>query len=225
MKNHFIAFTLFFSTFIFAQNPIEKQIGDFTEVKVFDLIEVNLIQSGENKVVISGENTQDVQVINKNGKLKVRMNLDKIFNGDETFVEIHYTNLEIIDGNEGAYIVSNELIEQEEILIRAQEGARIKVGLDVNKVIAKAYTGGIIETRGRSNSQEIFLNTGGVYEGKEFETKRTTVKIKAAGEAEVNASKIVDANVRAGGDVYIYGNPEKVNENTFMGGRVYRRDR
>lgn len=224
MKNALLVLSFFITTIVLAQNPLEKSVGDFNEVKVYDLIEVNLIQSKENKVVIAGEDVQDVQVINKDGKLKIRMNLDQIFNGNKTFVEVHYTSLSIIDGNEGAVIVSNELIEQDEITLKAQEGARIKVGLDVDEVEIRAVTGGIIETRGRANSQNITLNTGGIYEGKSFETKSTKVNIKAAGEAEVNASKIVDATVKAGGDVFIYGNPETVKENTLFGGRIEMRD-
>jgi hypothetical protein len=220
MKNKLIILMLSVVTTLAAQNPLEKNVGDFTEVKVYDLIEVNLIKSEETKVVISGEDVQDVQIINKNGKLKIRMKLDKIFNGSKTFVEVHYKSIGVIDGNEGSFISSNELIEQEEILLKSQEGARIKVGLDVDRVEVRAVTGGIIETRGRANSQEIILNTGGIYEGKGFETKNTIVNIKAAGEAEVNASGLVDATVRAGGDVQIYGNPETVKENTLFGGRI-----
>lgn len=223
MKHILFIITLIFSFSINAQNPLEKQVGDFSEVKVYDLIEVNLIRSNENKVVISGEDVQDVQAINKDGKLKIRMNLDKIFHGEKTFVEVHYTSIKIIDGNEGAFISSNELMKQDEIVLKAQEGARVKVGLDVDSVKIRAVTGGIVETRGRANSQDITLNTGGIYEGKEFETKNTKVNIKAAGEAEVNASGLVDATVRAGGDVFIYGNPETVNKNTLLGGRIMRR--
>jgi len=224
MKNTLLAFALFISILVSAQNPLDKNVGDFTTVKVYDRIEVNLIRSDENKVVITGEDVQDVEIINKDGKLKIRMNIDKIFNGEKTFVEVHYTSLELIDGNEGATITSNELIEQDEIAVKVQEGARVRIGLDVDKVDLRAVTGGVIETRGRANSQNITLNTGGVYEGKEFETKNTTVSIKAAGEAEVNASDIVDANIRAGGGVYIYGNPDTIKENTLFGGRIEQRE-
>ena len=115
-------FTLLFISItlqIYAQNPIEKTIGEFNEVKVYDRIEVNLIKSTINKVEITGEDIEDVEVINKDGKLKIRMKLDKIFNGDRTFVAVHYTKLNIIDGNEGAYISSNELIEQEYIELKS----------------------------------------------------------------------------------------------------------
>ncbi len=218
-----LAITLLVVTSVLtAQNPKEKGVGDFTEVKVFDLIEVNLIKSDDNKVEITGDDIEDVEVINKDGKLKIRMKLDKSFNGERTFVAVYYTKLNVIDGNEGAFISSNELITQDHIELRAQEGARLKIGLDVDKVDVRAVTGGIIETRGKAISQDITLTTGGVYEGKSFETKNTTVNIKAAGEAEVHASKVVNAKVLAGGDVYVYGNPESIKENTTFGGRVKR---
>ena len=224
MKKALLILTIFTTTLLSAQNPLDKNVGDFSEVKVYDRIEVNLINSDENKVVITGEDVEDVEIINKDGKVKIRMDIDKIFNGEKTFVEVHYTSLEIIDGNEGASITSNELIEQDEITIKVQEGARVKVGLDVDKVEIRAVTGGIIETKGRANSQVITLNTGGVYEGRSFETKNTTVSIKVAGEAEVNATNVVDVKVRAGGDVFIYGNPEKVKEDTMFGGRIEKRE-
>ncbi|MFD2917072.1 head GIN domain-containing protein [Psychroserpens luteus] len=222
MKTFITATLIFFTAILSAQNPKEKGVGDFNEVKVYDLIVVNLIKSDEAKVEITGDDIEDVEVINKGGKLKIRMKLDKTFNGTHTFVAVYYTTLDVIDGNEGAYITSNELIEQNQIELRAQEGAQLKIGLDVDQVSIKAVSGGIVETRGKAISQNITLNTGGVYEGKAFETKNTTVQIGAAGEADVNASKTVDAKVTAGGDVYIYGNPEHVKEKTTFGGRISR---
>lgn len=218
-----VSFLLFFvAVSVSAQNPLDKNVGDFNEVKVYDLIEVNLIKSNETKVVITGDDVEDVEVFNKDGKLKIRMKLDKIFNGSKTFVAVHYTNLNTIDGNEGARITSNELIEQDFIELKAQEGARLNIGLDVNRVDIKAVSGGIIETKGKANSQDVNLNTGGIYNGKACETSVTNVNIKAAGEADVNASQTVNAKVIAGGDINIYGNPQKVNEDTTLGGRIKR---
>jgi hypothetical protein len=222
MKTFITATFLLITTLLTAQNPKEIGVGEFNEVKVYDLIVVNLIKSNEAKVVITGDDIEDVELINKDGKLKIRMKFDKTFNGTNTFVAVYYTSIDIIDGNEGAFISSNELIEQNQIELRAQEGAQLKIGLDVDQVTIKAVSGGIIETRGKAISQNITLNTGGVYEGKSFETQNTTVNIRAAGEADVYASKTVDAKVIAGGDVYIYGNPENVKEKTTLGGRIKR---
>lgn len=220
MKSPLIMITFFFTFTLFAQNPLDQNVGDFNTVKVYDLIEVNLVKGKENRVVITGDDVENVEVFNQKNVLKIRMKLDKIFNGTKTFVAVHYTDLKTIDGNEGSFITSNELITQDGIELRAQEGARLKIGLDVTNVEVRAVTGGIIETRGKAMSQNVTLNTGGIYDGKTFETKTTDVSIKAAGEAEINASESVNAKIRAGGDVYIYGNPATVNKNTAFGGRI-----
>ncbi len=222
MKQFIYLFTLFFTTTLLAQNPLDKEVGEFNEVKVYDLIEVNLIKSDDNKVVITGDDVEDVEVINKDGKLKIRMAFEKTFNGDRTFVAVHYINIDIIDGNEGARITSNELMEQDEIILKTQEGAKIIAGLNVKKADIRAVTGGIIETHGKADSQVVTLNTGGIYEGKDFETKNTKVTIRAAGEAEVNASDLVDAKMRAGGEIFIYGKPNSVKEDRMFGGRIKR---
>lgn len=203
-----------------AQNPSEKTVGDFSEIKVYDLIEVHLVKSDKNSVEITGDDIENVEVVNKNGILKIRMKFNKIFNGSNTFVKVYYTKLSIIDGNEGAYISSNETFKQDHIELKAQEGAQIKIALDVNKADVKAVSGGVVETHGNANSQTINITTGGIYKGKSLETKTTNVDIKAGGEAKINASQTVNAKVRAGGTIDIYGNPQTVNESKALGGKI-----
>lgn len=224
MKRLLTLLTVVVSLSLSAQNTIEKTVGEFTELKVYDLIQVELVKSNENKVVISGKNTQDVLVNNKNGKLKIKMNLEKIFNGDDTKVTLYYTSFDLLDANEGAKISSKDIIKQFEIDLRVQEGAQINVPCDVTYTNVKAVTGGIVETTGTSKNQKISLLTGGVYKGENLNTEKTEVTIKAAGEAYVKASKLVDIKIRAGGDVFIYGHPETVNQSKVFGGRVKRMD-
>lgn len=223
MKNVVIAIVALFSSVLYAQT--EKNLGDFKEVKVYDRIEVELVKSDENKVVISGKNTEDVVFVIKNGLLKIRMTLDKSFNGDETEVKVYYKNIDIIDANEGTFIGSNDVFEQFEIDLRAQEGGSIRIQVkDMTFLNVKAISGGVVQVSGNSKNQNIDINTGGQYKGKELHTEKTDVIIRAAGEAHVHATKEVTAKVRAGGSVYIYGNPEKVDENTVFGGKIVRKD-
>ncbi|NJB36109.1 head GIN domain-containing protein [Croceivirga sp. JEA036] len=203
-----------------AQRMIESEVGEFDEIKVFDLIEVNLIQSDEDKIIIKGKNVEDITWTNRNGVLKLRMQLDKKFRGEDTFIEVYYKDIDVIDGNEGARIVCNELVSQNKLEVRVQEGAKITIGMEVNYVEMRAVTGGIIEASGLAESQSIVLNTGGIFEGRELRTADTDIKISAGGEAELFASESVAINVRAGGDVDVYGNPKKVNKKTLVGGRI-----
>lgn len=222
MKTLVKVFVLFITTTLFAQNPIEKTIGEFTELKVYDLIEVELVKSKENKVIITGKNCSEVLVNNKNGKLKIKMNLEEAFDGSNTKVILHYTSVDIIDVNEGAKVSSKDKIKQFEIDLKAQEGGKIDLDLNVTYTNIKSVTGGVVKTSGKSKSQDISLLTGGIYKGSELETDKTEVIIKAGGEAYVNASNLVDIRIRAGGDVFIYGDPQTVNESRALGGRVKR---
>lgn len=221
MKTLMTSCFVLISLSLFSQRIVDKQVGNFKEVKVFDLIEVNLIHSDENKVLIKGKNVDDIQIVNNNGKLKIRMQLDKIFTGEDTFVEVYYTNLDVIDGNEGSRITSNEQIKQNTIELRTQEGSKIKVGLDVAYAKIRAVTGGIIEASGLAKSQDVVINTGGIFEGRSLKTENSKIKISAGGESEIYATESVDITIRAGGDVDVYGNPKEVNKNTFAGGRVH----
>lgn len=224
MKNIVTIALILVSTVLFAQSPITKTVGKFKELKVYDLIDVNLVQSNEDKIIISGKSTDKVVFVNKNGVLKIKMNIDEIYNGSDTTVTLHYTGVDIIDVNEGASVSSNDTIKQFEIDLNAQEGGKIQVSLNVSYTNIKSISGGNIKASGASKNQNISINSGGVYDGKELKTETTEVTIKAAGEAHVHASGLVTAKVTAGGNVYIYGNPKSVDESKVMGGNIKRMD-
>jgi hypothetical protein len=224
MKTLVKIFVILITTTLFAQTSIEKSIGEFNELKVYDLIEVKLVKSTENKVIITGNDKDDVVINNKNGTLKIKMNFNKIFDGNNTKVILHYKSIDIIDVNEGAIVTSEDTIKQFEIDLRAQEGGSINIPVNTDYINIKAVTGGIIEANGEAITQKVSLLTGGIYKGENVETQKTDVSINAAGEAYVKASKLVDIKIRAGGDVFIYGKPETVNESKVLGGRVKRMD-
>lgn len=200
---------------------IEEPVGNFDTIKVYDLITVNLVKSNENKIVITGEDADDVEFVQKNGILKIRMRFEKSFDGEQTFVNVHYKRLLTIDGNEGSVITSNELIEQEQIELRTQEGASIRAGVKVDLLKIRAVTGGILKISGTTDYQQVTVNTGGIVENDKLRSNHTTVSVKAGGEVEVQAIESVDVDIKAGGDVTVYGKPKKVRKKTFAGGTIH----
>lgn len=204
-----------------AQQEIEKNLGDFNEIKVYDLINVELVKGDITKAIITGDNKSDVEIINNNGTLKIKMRFGQNFEGNKTVVTLYYKTLTIIDGNEGSYVSSEDAIQQPSIELRVQEGAVIKMALDVEESKIKAVTGGEVDVSGRAVRQDISINTGGIFQGKALESETTYVAITAAGEAYINASVLADIKIRAGGNVYIYGKPQQINESKMLGGRIH----
>lgn len=204
-------------------NKITQNLDSFKELKGFDGLSINLIKSTENKAIISGENTGKVAIVNNEGVLKIRMQIGKIFSGYKTFVDLYYSNdILVIDVNEDARIVTEGIIKQDILELKAQEGGEVIVNAEVEQMLIKSVSGGIIITKGNSNLQDVQINTGGVYEGKNFTTNFSTINVNAGSRAEINAKDYVKATVKAGGEVLIYGNPKKLEEKTVFGGTIKR---
>ena len=102
MKN-IIFSLLLINSITFAQT--ERFIGDFTKVTAFDKIDVNLVASSENKVVLTGVNSQEVELVNKNGELKIRMPFTKMLSGETISATVYYTKLEAVEANEALVTV------------------------------------------------------------------------------------------------------------------------
>lgn len=209
---------LLISSLTYSQN--EKKVGDFHKVTTFDQITVELIASDENKVVLSGINSNEVEVVNRNGELKLRMPLTKLLKGNQVKAKVYYTDLDAVEANEGAQISSEAVFKRTDFDIIAKEGAKIDVRLEVSKLNVKITSGGIVNTEGIAKNQDVVVSAGALYEGKELITEQTVISSNAGGEATVFATELVDAKVRAGGDINVYGKPKQVNQKTIAGGHI-----
>lgn len=221
---HLYLIVLFVCAQGFSQDSVTKTLGEFSELKVYDLINIELIKSEENKITISGDNKNDVSVIQKNNKLKIRMKLDKMFNGKNTKVKLYYTSVDEIDANEGANVSVNGKIKQYEIILRSQEGAKITATVDTKLLSVKSVTGGVVTTTGQTSKLDLSLRTGGVYEGSKTITQNSSLFIKAGGEASVNTINVLNVKIFSGGDVFVYGTPKQLKQNKLFGGRIIFKD-
>ena len=206
-----------------AQNEVTQNLQKFSEVKAFDGLSIHLIKSNENKAVISGANTDKVAIVNNDGVLKIRMEINKMFSGYRTYVDLYHTEtLKVIDVNEDARISSDETYVQDVLELKAQEGAQLEINCQVDQLLIKSVSGGEVFAAGFSNNQDVIINTGGAYNGRTFKTKFTTISVNAGGNAEIYATDYVKANVKAGGEVLVYGDPKKMDESTVFGGKIKR---
>ena len=209
---------LLISTAAFSQ--IEKEVGDFYKVTAFDQIDVLLIASDENKVILNGNGAEDVELINKNGELKIRMPLIKLLSGDNISATVYFKELTAVEANEKSRIASEATFEATGFDIVAKEGSEIKIKLLVDRLTAKITNGSKVNVEGNATTQDILINSGGVYEAEKLLTNQTYITANAGGEAAIYATDIVDAKVRAGGVITIYGKPKQINQNIVAGGRI-----
>jgi hypothetical protein len=218
MKKYIALITLLITSVVQAQ--ITKNIGDFNSVKIFDRLTVKLIPAAETKVSISGTRASEVEVINNNGQLKLRMPFPKLMAGNDIKIELHFKKIESIDASEGSYVSCDFPFKQTLLTLNTKEGATIKVELDTEKATIRAVSGGILDLRGTTKSQAVTIASGGILEGMDLISDQATINVSAGGKAEIHATTLVDAKVKAGGSIYIYGKPKQINQETILGGTI-----
>ncbi len=219
MKQFFLNI-LFFSIFSIVNAQVSKDLGNFNKVTSFDQIDVLLVKGTENRIELKGSGSEEVELVNKNGELKIRMPFDKLLQGDNISATLYYTNLEAVEANEGSRIASNEVFTGTHFDIIIKEGSQVKLNLEVDKVTARVTNGSILELEGTADYADVLVNSGGKYEAEDLVTKQTAITANAGGEADVNATDYVNAKVRAGGDILIYGKPKQIDQKTIAGGSI-----
>lgn len=220
MKNTFLTF-ITCSIFSFGIAQTEKQVGDFTKVTAFDKIDVNLVAASENKVVLTGANSKEVELVNKNGELKIRMPLIKILSGYSVSATVYYKKIEAVEANEGSRITSKDTISALNFNIICKEGSEIKLtNLQADRLQIRVSQGSVVTVIGTVKNQDVLSNSGGKYDGQDCKTQQTEVTVNAGGMAYVYATDLVNAKTRAGGEITIYGKPKQIIEKSVAGGTI-----
>ncbi|CAM1357947.1 head GIN domain-containing protein [Tenacibaculum soleae] len=207
-----------------AQTTITKSLGEFSTIKVYNGIDVELIKSTENKITVTGEKAEKVTIKNKNNTLKISLKFPETTADGKVKVKLNYaTILKIIDANEGATITGKG-IKQTQIEIKAQEGAFINMVVDVKHLKVKSSSGAVIKLSGTTKNQNVNADLGGMYHGyKLMVSDLNHVRAGSGSKVEVQAGETLDAKVSFGGSIFYKGKPEVFKNKKVIGGVIEHR--
>lgn len=229
MKKIVFICALIFPCILVSQKIITKDIGDFTSLKVYNGIKLELIKSEHQKIEITGEKSEITKIKNVNNTLKISLPFSlKPENNSadgKILVKLYYNkNIAIIDANEGSTITGKDL-SQDKLEVNSQERAFIDLIINVKHVDVKASSGGIIKLSGNTKNQNVNLDLYGIYHGFGLKAENTsTVKAGTGAKAEVLAGEMLTAIVSFGGSIFYKGNPEVIKDKKVIGGIIKKRD-
>ena len=223
--------TVIFSISVIAQNSESEidstgerqlRVSEFINLKIYSGIEVKLIPSNENKLLISGVDRSGVIAKVKGQTLKIRHSLEHIINPTFTYVELHHTELmDEITLYQGAMLKSDSTYKQTSISLKVQEGASMNFRFEGEKLTSIVNTGGKLFLSGIVTNHQSSVSSGGACEAETFEAEQVKVKVTAGGIAYVYATELLEARVTAGGIIRIYGNPKKMVTKKAIGGKIF----
>jgi hypothetical protein len=197
-------------------------ISEFVNLKVYSGIEVKLIPSDENKLLISGADRMDVIAKIKGQTLKIRHSLEHIINPTFTYVELYHTGLmDEITLYQGATLEVDSTYRQTSISLKIQEGASMDFKFEGEKLTSIVNSGGKLFLSGKVTNHQSSVSSGGACEAETFEAEQTKVNVTAGGIAYVYATELLEARVTAGGIIRIYGNPKKMVTKKAIGGKIF----
>ncbi len=203
-----------------SQVNIDRDLGDFSKVAVYDGINLELVKSEQNKVEITGKNTSFVVVKNKNGDLKIRLNLERRFSGDRTKVTLYYKTLYNIISHEGSNVFSKDTLKQADLNVKANSGSRQNFLVNLNTLNTTAATGANINVSGKVEYHDTSVSTGAEINAEKLRTTETYAASTTGGVLNISATKELEANSKLGGIINVYEKTDKITESISVGGVV-----
>jgi len=228
MKKTLLILIISLTHSIHSQKVVKKALGDYSILKVYNGIEVLLLQSNEQKIEIKGEKSEKVKIKNVNGVLKLSLPFslkpENNYGKGKVFITLYYnSNIDVIDANEGSIITGKEF-HQEKLKVNSQERAFIDLTLKVTHLNIRASSGGVIKLTGASESQIVNIDLYGVYNGFGLNvTGNSNVFSGTGAKAEISAGKTLSAKVNFGGSIFYKGSPEVQKNKKVLGGIIQRR--
>ena len=216
----FILTLLIIPSLLVSQEEVNRNLGEFTKLSIYDGINVELIKSDKNKVEASGENTRFVVVKNKNGNLKIRLNVQKRFSGDRTMVKLYYKNLYSFIAHEGSNIFSKDTIKQADLKIKGHTGSRIDVPVELNSISVTSTAGAKITLRGSSTYLEASSATGSEINARNMVVEDGEVSALSGSMVDVRVQISLVAIARIGGVINVHSKTERITEKVSLGGSV-----
>jgi hypothetical protein len=140
--------------------------------------------------------------------------------GNDILVKVYYVNLNSVEANDGCNIGASNIITTTNFEIIGKQSSKIKLNLNAEKINARLSQGSKLDLLGTIDNFDVVASNSSKVFAKDCNVKQANVNVNAGGEIYINASQVVDAKVRAGGSIFIHGNPKKVNKQMILGGDI-----
>lgn len=193
--------------------------GD-VETRTLDLSRFEGVEvSGSTKVFISRGSNQKVEV---KGQANILDLLETDVEGDvwdiefercisnHKAVEVYITVPQLSSANVSGsgYVELEDRFRVREFDAAVSGAGDIKGKIDADVLESRISGSGTIELSGAANRQEVKISGSGKYYAFDLRSREVTVNISGSGQAQVDASDVLDASISGSGRVRYRGNPE-----------------
>ncbi|ANW97249.1 hypothetical protein AXE80_13525 [Wenyingzhuangia fucanilytica] len=213
---------LFISNIIFAQD-LKKDLTSFKSINISSAMQVELISSDSCKIEVTGKDLEKLSINNLEQELKLSTSIDKKFKSDLR-VKIYYQpGLRYLKLANLVELSSKDTINEKFLEIEAVNNVKAVLSVKTEDFIANLSLGSNFVLKGITESQKIKVGSKCFYDAFNFKSKKAFVEAKAS-QVGINVSEFLDANAKFKAEIVYIGNPYSVNEKTFLGKVIRKKD-
>lgn len=217
----FLLILILFPFYIMAQGFQEREVKSYSELRIFGNIQAVLI-TGEPKVMIETKNIDPDNITTEveDGELKVRMRKNLFEEGKMAFVKIFFQDLDALTTLADAEVEVEDPLIQPTFKLKSTSGSHVKMAIESENLEVKAYQGGQSQIKGKTDTLNAYVNTGGILSSTDLIVQYGNIKMNTGGKGEITVKRKLKARINTGADFSYYGKPEIKDVNTSLGGTV-----
>lgn len=205
----------------FAQQSAEYSLNEFDKLRVWGEIKVFLTKGDELRATVQtqGIPASDIAVDVKGKTLEVRLK-GKIYDRVSASVYVTYKELRDISISAASSVSLQDTLKADKVTLQVNTSSEFDGAINAETADISVGQGSTVRVRGKVNSYEAVVNTGGILSAIDLISPKTFIKVSSGASARVFASKVLEANVRTGGSLTYTGNPEQKNIKTLIGANI-----
>jgi hypothetical protein len=194
------------------KSTVERDLSSFNQLEVSGALTVNLIKGENAKASITAEEKDFENVITEveNSILKISM---KKGSAENVKIDLYYLELKSIKQTGATTVTAEETLKTPTLLIETSGASVTAINVNTSTLTTNITGAGEVTLKGTADIHKIKISGAGNLKGYELKTQTTNATVTGAGEAKVNASALLNADVSGAGSVKYLEDPEKINVN------------
>ena len=216
-----------FDESIYGEGPvetIERNIGNFTGIKVSAGIDVFLTQGDNTKVeVVADENLHKVIRTEIKGNVLHVYSEINIRKAKSKKVYVTCKEIEKLGVSSAGDLTGQNKIETDFLDISLSSAGDLDIEVEAKQIECSISSSGNARLSGFAEELYARLSSAGNLKAYELITKKCKVRVSSAGDAKIHVTEELDASVSSAGNVYYMGDPKIKNISSSSAGGVYKR--
>ncbi|MDA3891034.1 MAG: DUF2807 domain-containing protein [Salinivirgaceae bacterium] len=216
------------TTQIFAQEKTEiRNVTGFSGVAVGESIQVELTYGEKEFVEVTANEDYIERVATeiKGDNLNIYIKGNN-WNGwnKPIIVKVTASTIKEIKASSSSSLISQNLIESENLSLTVSSSAHIKVAVKANHVSCKASSSGSIRMKGSTENFNVHASSSSDVDADELKALKVDANVSSSARVSVHAENEIIANASSSGSIKYSGSPKIVDIDKSSSGSVHKKD-